>query len=151
MIRAARPGEAQQLTAIAREAKAMWGYSTEALAAWKDQLTITASDIESRPVSVAELDGAIAGFYSLATAASDWELDNLWVAPSHGRRGIGKALLTHALVQARLGGAQRLLIDADPHAEPFYLQRGAIRTGEVAAPIPGQPGRVRPQLTFAIR
>jgi ribosomal protein S18 acetylase RimI-like enzyme len=150
VIRAARPEEAGMLSTIAREAKAMWGYSTEVLEAWKDQLTIAATDIGSRPVFVAEVDSLVTGLYSLARAGSEWELDNLWVAPAHGRRGVGRALLKHALLQARLGGAERVLVDSDPNAEAFYLKAGATRVGEVGAPIPGEPSRVRPQLAFAI-
>ena len=150
VIRAARLEEAATLSAIAREAKAMWGYGPEALAAWKDQLTIAAADIGSRPFFAAQVDAVVTGFYSLAPAGDQWELDNLWVAPAHARCGIGGALLKHALLQARLGGAQRLLVDSDPNAEAFYLKAGAVRAGEVGAPLPGEPARVRPQLVFAI-
>ena len=149
-IRAAKPDEAGVLSALARDAKAMWGYPAEALAAWKDQLTIDAADVAARPFFVAEIDGAIAGFYALAPGAKEWELDNLWVAPALGRRGIGRALLKHALLQARLGGAERVLVDSDPHAEPFYLAAGGSHSGEVPAPIAGNPDRVRPQICFAV-
>jgi molybdenum cofactor cytidylyltransferase len=63
-------------------------------------------------------------------------------------RGIGRALLAHALATAARGGAAEVIVDADPNAESFYLECGAIRRGEVAAPIAGQPNRVRPQLAF---
>jgi hypothetical protein len=42
-----------------------------------------------------------------------------------------------------------LRVDADPHAERFYLACGAVSIGTVAAPIAGQPDRVRPQFAFA--
>lgn len=108
----------------------MWGDPAGTLAGWKEQLSITATDVEARPVFVAELEGALSGFYSLTPGTPDWKLDNLWVAPAQARCGIGTALLRHSLVQARLGGAARVLVDADPNAEPFYLHCGAVRTGE---------------------
>ena len=79
---------------------------------------------------------------------SAWELDNLWVAPEFMRRGIGRSLLRHALGTAARGGAVEVTVDADPNAEAFYVSCGAIRRGEVAAPIRGEPARVRPQLAF---
>lgn len=145
-IRPAAPREAAELTDIARAAKATWGYPDAVLAAWREQLSITESEIALRPVFVALVDGGIAGFYSLAPGSEEWELDNLWVKPSHARRGIGRALLAHARERAREGGASALLVDADPNAEPFYFRAGAIRVGEIPAPIAGDPARVRPQL-----
>jgi len=66
-----------------------------------------------------------------------------------GRR-VGSALLAHALQLARAGGARELHIDADPHAEAFYVSHGAVRVAQVGAPIEGQPQRVRPQLVLAV-
>jgi ribosomal-protein-alanine N-acetyltransferase len=149
-IRHAAPREAAELTGIAREAKAMWGYARQALAAWEEQLTIAESEVALRPVFVALMDGRIAGFYSLAPGSEDWELDNLWVRPSHVRRGIGAAMLSHALERAREGGARGVCIDSDPNAEPFYLRAGAVRVGEIPAPIDGEPARVRPQLRLGL-
>jgi ribosomal protein S18 acetylase RimI-like enzyme len=130
------------------EAKAHWGYPTEVLESWRQLLLVTAVDIESKRVFVGAIDEAVVGFYSLAPAAGAWELDNLWVSPKFMHRGLGRELLAHALEHARRGGASRVIVDADPNAESFYLQSGAVRCGEVPAPIPGQPERVRPQLVF---
>ncbi len=119
------------------------------LDAWKSGLEISGHEIAARPFFVAEEGGAIAGFASLQPSPQAWELDNLWVAPEAMRRGIGRALFEHALAAARGAHAAALIVDADPHAEAFYLACGARRVGEVAAPIHGQPDRVRPQ--FSIR
>jgi len=136
------------LSALAFEAKAQWGYSREVLESWKPLLRVTDADITAKRVFVGTSDGAVVGFYSLAPGAGPWELDHLWVAPQFMRRGLGRELLTHALEGARRGGASRVTVDADPNAEAFYLGNGAVRRGEVPAPIPGHPERVRPQLVF---
>jgi len=68
--------------------------------------------------------------------------------PQFMDRGIGRALVAHALETALRGGASSVTVDADPNAESFYLTCGAERCGEVPAPIPEQPERVRPQLAF---
>jgi len=117
------------------------------LEAWREELRITPEAL-ARPHGIACVDGRLAGFYTLAPAPRDWELDNLWVDPRCMAQGIGRALLRHALQAALDGGAMRVRVDSDPNAEPFYLACGAQRTGSVSAPIPGEPGRVRPQLAF---
>ena len=147
-IRAAMETEAQALSALAMQAKAHWGYAGEALERWQAQLTLSPADIRGKPTFVATIEGEIVGFYSLLPSAQSWDLDNFWVSPPFMRRGIGRALLEHALETAARAGAAEVTVDADPNAEAFYLQRGAVRRGEIPAPIPGQPERVRPQLAF---
>jgi GNAT superfamily N-acetyltransferase len=147
-IREAVESEAGILSALAFDAKAQWGYSRETMESWKGQLAFSVSNVASRPTYVAAISGEIVGFYSLAPSQRTWELDNLWVAPHFMRRGVGRALLTHALAVAFRGGATSVTVDSEPNAEAFYLSLGAMRCGEIAAPIPGQPNRLRPQLMF---
>ena len=148
-LRPASAGDAQDLSAIALAAKRHWGYAQELLEEWRAQLTLSPADIAARPTWVATIDGTPAGFYSIAPVEPCWTLEHLWVLPSAMGRGIGLRLLEHALNSALNAGAQGLDIDADPNAEGFYLRCGARRVGEIAAPVPGSPGRVRPQLRLA--
>ena len=147
-IRPAQVDEAAQLSALALEAKAHWGYPAETLESWRELLAISAAEVASKRVYVGLIDGEIVAFYSLAPSPMSWELDNLWVSPRFMHRGLGRELLAHALASARRAGAARITVDADPNAESFYVACGATRYGEVPAPIPGQPERVRPQLAF---
>ena len=112
-------------------------------------LEVSSQSVLDHPTFVGEIDGRIVGFYSLVPSAAAWELDNLWVAPEQMNHGVGRALVAHAVRTAAAGGADSIIIDADPNAEPFYVTCGAKRIGEVAAPIAGQPNRVRPQLTLS--
>jgi molybdenum cofactor cytidylyltransferase len=147
-IRPAQGHEAEALTAIALKAKAYWGYPAGTLEAWKQELTVSTQTITSRPTFVAVIGDEIVGFYSLSPSRDAWKLDDLWVLPRFMDRGIGRALVAHAVETAARGGASSVTVDADPNAESFYLACGAARCGEVPAPIPGEPGRVRPQLAF---
>jgi len=147
-IRPAQGHEAQALTAIALKAKAYWGYPAGTLESWKQELTVSTQTITSRPSFVAVIGDEIVGFYSLSPSRDAWKLGDLWVLPRFMDRGIGRALVAHALETAARGGASSVTVDADPNAESFYLACGAARCGEVPAPIPGEPGRVRPQLAF---
>lgn len=149
-IRPARQEEAPALSALAFESKAHWGYAKAQLAVWKADLTLSPDSIEKLPTFVAETGNGIAGFYQLSTAASGWALEHFWVRPRAMHRGIGRALLAHAASVATAAGSNELSIDADPHAEAFYLASGAQRVAVVSAPVPDDPGRVRPQLRLPL-
>ena len=149
-IRPAQGHEAKALTAIALEAKAFWGYPADTIESWKQELTVSTQTVTSRPTFVAMIRDEIVGFYSLSPSHDAWKLEDLWVLPRFMDRGIGRALVAHALETAARGGASSVTVDADPNAESFYLACGADRCGEVPAPIRGEPGRVRPQLAFVL-
>ena len=147
-IRPAAESEAPILSDLAMRAKSHWGYSTETLERWRPELAVSPTEVRESPTFVAMVGAEIVGFYSLRTSPTAWELDHLWVLPKFMHQGIGRALLAHALATAAGGGASEVTVDADPNAESFYLECGAVRRGHVPAPIPGQPKRVRPQLAF---
>ena len=150
-LRPATADEAGALSGLALEAKALWGYSRAQLDLWKSDLTLTPGSIAQRPTFVAVADAAITGFYQLVLEPKRADLEHFWVRPQFARRGIGRALLEHAVRLAASTGHEELEIDADPNAEPFYLARGAIRVGVVDAPTRADPGRVRPQLRIALK
>ena len=147
-IRQATANDSGVLSALALAAKAHWGYSHATMTRWERQLRVSALEIAAKSLRVAEIDGEAVGFYALAHKGKAWRLDDLWVAPAFRRQGIGRALLMHALDIAFHGGGLRVTVDADPNAEAFYLACGAIRCGEIAAPLVDEPDRIRPQLVF---
>ena len=135
-IREAVESEAELLSALAMRAKAHWGYSDEVLEGWRAELAVSPQGIRARPTFVAMVGIEVAGFYSLSPLGRSWELDHLWVLPRFMHLGVGRALLSHALETAARGGAAEVTVDADPNAEPFYLECGAVRRGAVPAPLP---------------
>ena len=139
-IRPAVAADADALTALAMRSKASWGYDTDMLDAFRDELTVTADYLAHQPAFLIEAHGCIAGFYSLQRIDDTMaELDFLFVDATHIGRGYGRALLDHAREQARDAGWRALLIQGDPHAEPFYLAAGARRAGSrESASIPGR-------------
>ena len=135
------------LSSLAIASKSHWGYAEEQLEAWRQDLTVTPTDIHSAAAAYVAASGCeVLGYYLITADEPHWRLEHLWVATHCMGTGIGRALLTHAAVIARQAGAVALAIDADPNAEPFYLARGASRVGAIAAPIDGSPRRERPQL-----
>jgi GNAT superfamily N-acetyltransferase len=149
VIRRAHAGDAQTLTRIARSAKAHWGYSPQQVQAWRAELEVSMASLQWAPTFVGEISGTVAGFYQLRVDTDPPLLDHLWVEPAHMGLGLGSALVRHALALLAADGISELAIDADPHAEGFYLGLGARRVGEIAAPLAGQPDRVRPQLRLS--
>jgi GNAT superfamily N-acetyltransferase len=150
LVRNARPDEAALLATIAFESKAWWKYSPAVMAGWRDELVVRLEPADRRPTLVAEVEGEVAGFCQVVLDGATPLLEHLWIRPAYIGRGVGRALLGQAGAILVGLGHTRLLIDAEPNAEGFYRRCGAHRHGEVAAPIDGQPDRVRPQMTLDV-
>lgn len=146
-LRPARPEDAAELSRIALGAKAALGYAPQLIGRWRAELSIDARIIREHLVWAACLeDGRIAGFFSLILCDGGARLDHLWVATDCQRQGIGGRLMDKAWVLAIEHHAGAVSIDAEPLAEAFYLRQGFHRVAVVAAPIPGSPERMRPQM-----
>jgi GNAT superfamily N-acetyltransferase len=148
VVRPARPAEAALLSALALASKGHWGYDAAFLAACREELTLTAEDVVAQRAAVAERDGEVLGFHTLVGEPPVLELGMMFVRPDRVGHGVGRELWAHATAAAARLGAERLTIDADPHAEAFYLAMGAVRVGE--EPSESIPGRVLPRLELPI-
>ena len=130
-IRRAAPSEIGRLSELAFRSKAYWGYSSAFMDACREELSVTRSMVEDHRVYVCELNGVLAGFYSLEDLSdNDIELGHLFVDPKAMGIGVGSRLVEHACRTARDLGFSRLVIQGDPNAEGFYLRCGAVRIGE---------------------
>src|ERR1700719_3120707 len=146
-IRPARVEEAAALSDLCFRSKAVWGYDPEFMALMLAALGVAGEDIAAGDVWVATgADGQIAGVVALAPgdAPGALDLNKLFIEPRHIRSGVGRALLAHAIAEARRRSAGRLTILADPNAAAFYERAGAVRIGE--APSDAVPGRLLPLL-----
>ncbi|MBF9068769.1 GNAT family N-acetyltransferase [Streptacidiphilus fuscans] len=129
--------------------KAHWGYDAAFIDACRDELTLSADDLTRRHVMVAERGGHAVGIAALGEGEPpEGALDLLYVDPSAIGQGVGGLLFAQACAVARAAGFSRLTIDADPHAEAFYLSRGAVRIGE--SPSGSIPGRMLPLLAVEL-
>lgn len=150
-IREAARHESDLLSDLAFRSKAHWGYSDEFMAACRDELTVDAARAENDDYRcfVATEGGFILGFYLLVPCAGRGaELEALFVEPAHIGKGVGRALIAHALRQARMLGADKLLIQGDPNATGFYLAAGARHMGERESV--SIPGRFLPLFEIAL-
>jgi len=132
-FRSADPAEAAQLSEIASQSKAIWGYTTEFMQACRAELTYTETQLESDTFSfiVCEIDRVIAGFYGLEFIEDGVaELEALFVVPRFIGRRIGSRMLDHARQNASSRGVRRLMIQAEPNAASFYEAAGGVPAGE---------------------
>jgi len=150
LIRPARPAEAERLTNLARRAKASWGYPADWLQAWENDLTIAPQYVAEHQVFVAEADGDLVGVVALEVDGERAALEHVWVDPGHQRRGIGDALIRHALKAAAASGNKKIAVVSDPQARAFYERLGARQEGSIPAPMPRAPERRLPILHFLL-
>ncbi|MFI0776774.1 GNAT family N-acetyltransferase [Streptomyces sp. NPDC021212] len=143
-LRPGREEEAAALTELALRSKGHWGYDEEFLTACREELTMSEGELAARRTTVAEEGGRVLGFSTLEGAAPHGWVGMLFVDPPAIGSGVGRLLYRHVLETGGHLGFTRLTIDADPHAEPFYLAMGARRIG--TAPSGSIPGRMLPLL-----
>jgi GNAT superfamily N-acetyltransferase len=151
LVRPAQPREAAVISDLALRSKGHWGYDAAFLEACRDELAVSPAWCAAGTVLVAEDDdtpGALLGFVALTGEPPEGELAHLFVEPAAMGRGVGGLLTSAALELATSLGMTRLTLDADPHAEAFYLRMGAVRVGE--SPSGSIPGRVLPRMVLTV-
>jgi GNAT superfamily N-acetyltransferase len=148
-IRAARPDEVATLTQLVFESKRYWGYDDAFMERCRSELAVHESDVEAGNVFVAvdERDDAVGIYVVKGRGDGEAELESLFVAPSQMRRGVGAALLTHAMSRARAQGYATMCLDSDPFAATFYEQGGATLIGTATSP---STGRDLPRYEFRL-
>jgi N-acetylglutamate synthase-like GNAT family acetyltransferase len=148
VIRRATADDADALSDLAHRAKAHWGYPAAWMREWDAQLTIIPGYLEMHDVWVSDEDGAIVGMCALEDRKDHWNMEHVWVDPAAHGRGVGRALVMHALDEARRRHAGVVELLSDPYATGFYERLGARRAGEVPAPMPGAKDRTLPRYEF---
>ena len=143
-IRNARPKEGLYLTVLAVRSKFHWKYPAEFRDGFRELIKVDEDYISKWQVVVVEMEGSIAGFYSLEIMKGENRLQNLWIEPSFMGRGLGKALFNHAKDRAISLGWTQFRIASEPNAEKFYLKLGATKVGELRSRI--MPAVIMPHL-----
>lgn len=149
ILRAPIVEELPALSALCLRSKAVWGYDADFLEACRKELSIEPGDLRSSSIAVADEDGKILGVAQIKSTGSEADLLKLFIEPTVLRGGIGKALFLWAARQAMTQGAERLVIEADPDAAPFYRRMGAEDCG--LSPSGSIPGRMLPRLVKQLR
>lgn len=148
-IRRARAREAQALTALALRSKASNGYDEAFMRACEAELTYTTRTIAEGETWVAEtIDGRLQGFFDLRRTDDGTEVFAMFVEPGLKRSGVGRALWQKLESCARDMGAERVGLDADPSAVPFYSAMGMEVVGY--SPSGSILGRFLPRMTKSL-
>ena len=145
----AKPDQAKTLTQIAFAAKCHWGYPELWIQLWSPILTVSPEFIEENDTYVALKDDKVIGFYAITIEGKKASLEHLWVLQNYVGKGIGAKLFRHALSRCKELGAHTLEIESDPNAQGFYERMGAVKVGQSASEVDGQP-RVLPILEIAL-
>lgn len=125
------------LTNITKRSKAFWGYPSDWLQLWDDDLTITQSYFEHHEVFKLVKESVILGYCSFCREPMGTaRLDNLFIDPPYMRKGYGQKLLDHLIFEVQLKGFRRILLDSDPNAVDFYKKNGFKIIGKVKTQIP---------------
>lgn len=137
-VRPARDDEAALLSAMARDAKASWGYPAEWVEAWADDLRLDAIRIDAGGVFVAEDDEGPVGWTAVGIGPHGPEIEHLWVDPRAQGRGVGRQLASAARAEGVRRGWGVLRVESDPHAAGFYEAVGGRVVGRRPAPMDGR-------------
>ena len=132
-IRALRIDELDFISALALRSKGYWGYSQDFLDACKDELSITSGQFYNPKFyfRVIEQETTIIGYYAIyCLDSTTYELDALFVEPEYIGQGIGKKLIDDAKTLVMQLGGTKIMLQAEPNAEPFYLKVGAKIIGK---------------------
>ena len=122
-IRPAVSSESQLLTELGVRSKAAWGYSSEEMAVFRAELTVSPADLQAAQYFVLTKAETVIGYYCLLPLdALAIELQHLFIDPPWMRQGFGSQLFQHARSTASEGGFQQLVIQSDPNAADFYLK-----------------------------
>jgi len=148
-IRKAKVTEHQNLTKISLESKGYWKYPAEYFDIWRDELTITNRYIAKNNVFVAELEGVIAGYYSIVNLPhaidiagivieKGFWLEHMFILPSYIGNRIGTGMVRHLVSICNKLNIRQISVLADPNTREFYEKMGFKYEKEYPSTIPGR-------------
>ncbi|MEM7657534.1 MAG: GNAT family N-acetyltransferase [Bacteroidota bacterium] len=129
--------ELEALNAIAWAAKSHWGYPAAWMELWRDDLTLQPEHLNQMRIEVAEANHVPLAWIAWQSHPNYWEIEHLWVHPTHHRKGLGKQLFSHGL-QRYIPSQADIRVVADPNAIPFYEKLGFCMFEQLPSKIPGR-------------
>lgn len=131
MLRPAREADVEHLTRIERDADARFAAAGHPELADGSGIPddVARAAIAQGRITVAELDGEVVGWVYLGRVEAELCLGQISVEPSHGRRGVGTALLRHVIDEARRRGEGSMVLNTQsdvPWNRPWYERHGFV-------------------------
>ena len=118
------------INVISMTAKAHWGYPQAWLDHWKPEMMLSAEYLGKNQVLKLVVEEEIVGFCALVKREQDYEIEHLWLLPSHMGKGYGKSLL-QASIEQGVAIPAKIMVVSDPNAESFYAKMGFQTTSEI--------------------
>lgn len=142
--RLAAPADVPALAALYRATALALGpqvYAPEQVQAWArstdDAARFAAYILDARTWIAPGADGRPLGFCGVAVHGDTGEVHSLYVRADATRRGLGTALLAHALHDARAAGARAFEAWATPFSRPVFERAGFALRAVVTEPYQG--------------
>lgn len=118
------------LNRISIQSKKHWGYPDEWIENWTDDLLLKEEDLGRQNTFILEADRGIIGFCSVREEREFYEIYHLWILPEFIGKGFGKQLLNETLHEV-VRENKKIVVEADPNAEPFYRSQGFVTFDKV--------------------
>ncbi len=148
VFRSARDEECPALSDLMLRSKAHWDYDADFIEACRADLTITPQWLQRYDGFVAERGSDVVGFFGIGMDGPTAKVSHFFVDLAAISTGVGGIMWARFVEEVRARGANRIEIESEPYAEPFYLSRGAKRIG--GAPSSVFPGRILPLLELTL-
>jgi len=106
--------------------------ASDSAAHWSRELYDKAVGQAARVVLVVEEDGRMRGFIVAHCIGEEWEIENVVVAATERRKGVGAELLRELLRQAQAAGARRVMLEVRESNAPavvLYKKAGFSEVG----------------------
>jgi len=148
-IRPAKTSDIDELSELTMLSKQSNGYDESFMEQCRDELRVTEARLKDGEVWVAEAN-VLCGYACLNVDPDgvSGEVNAFFVHPDWKRQGVGKKLWGKILQRATDQNLERLHLDADPFAVPFYNSIGFKTTRET--PSGSIPGRMLPYMELHI-
>lgn len=147
-IRNAKIKEAEELTKLAAESEAYWGYDEEFMEIYKIIYSVTPEIISENITYVLEEENEIRGFYVVIQEAYLGVIEYFYVKPQYMGKGYGKAMWSHMGEICESLGILEIELVTCPQAKDFYTKMGAVVVKEVTSQI---DNRKIPKLRYKIK
>jgi ribosomal protein S18 acetylase RimI-like enzyme len=139
VVRTAVDADLPELQRVFRAASLSNPDDVAGLLAHPEYLVFTGDGIRDGRTRVAvprSTAAPVLGFATVTTGPDgDPDLEDLFVDPSHRRRGIARRLVLDAVRTARAAGHRRLTVTGNGHALAFYRSVGFVVAGRAETPL----------------
>ena len=136
-FRLAKLSDLSVLNTISLESKRHWGYPSQWIDRWKEDLLLSRDSFKQQKILIVENEQKAIGFCSMMENERFYEVLHLWLLPEFIGKGNGKLLLSRAM-EAFVKTKKPVRVEADPNAQAFYEKMGFVLVDQVESYPPGR-------------